>query len=74
MKKIFLNFILIIFLNYITNIEGNNLQCQNNTCCFISNIENCSFDYIKNINKPILIFPGDNTRCIKSTSTPYGII
>lgn len=50
------------------------LQCSDNStvCCFLSETESCPLTKIA-YDTPALIFPGGNTRCIKSTSTPYGI-
>jgi hypothetical protein len=56
-----------------TETTDTDLQCSNTTCCFLSETESCSLSSVP-FHSPILIFPGGNTRCIKSTSTPYGMI
>lgn len=58
-----------IFLEETNNYS--NIQCFNRTCCFISESESCPFNNI-DMKRSTMIFPGGNTRCIKSTSSSYG--
>ena len=44
--------------------------CGSNHCCNVTATENCSMDKL-NKDETSLVFPGGNTRCIESVSTPY---
>eukprot|EP01038_Epipyxis_sp_PR26KG_P006371 gene6371-8773_t len=55
----------------LTGIDKIELMCDLYNCCTISDSESCAFDNLPK-TKSSFILPGGDTRCIFSTSTPFG--